>query len=70
MIDKIITAFVVLIIRDLVFYFHHKHLGTIKVNERDYRDIKIRIVFDRDVEFSKCRYAIFKIENDADFSHK
>ena len=45
-------------------------LGTIEVDESDPANVKWRFVLTKDVDFSKHKYIILKVDNKTDLSHK
>ena len=45
-------------------------MGRLDIDERDPESVKMRIVITNDIDFSKTKNVVLKINNSADLSHK
>ena len=59
-----------IIAADVVFFFKYKRLGTLKIDDRDPEDIKMRFVFNEETDFSKHKHVTFSVQNHANLSQK
>lgn len=59
-----------IIAADVVFFFKYKRLGTLKIDDRDPEDIKMRFVFNKEIDFSRHKHIIFSVQNHANLSQK
>lgn len=58
------------IITAIVSYIMRPVLGKLEVNESDPENVKWRFVLTKDVDFSKHKYIILKVDNKTDLSQK
>lgn len=58
------------IITAIVSYIMRPVLGKLEVDESDPENVKWRFVLTKDVDFSKHKYIILKVDNKTDLSQK
>ena len=58
------------IITAIVSYIMRPVLGKLEVDESDPENVKWRFVLTKDVDFSKDKYIILKVDNKTDLSQK
>lgn len=68
--EYIIGLIVGCIITNLIFCICHPVLGKLEVDERDPENVKWRFVLTKDVDFSKTKKIVLKVEDNADLSQK
>lgn len=67
----IIIGFIVgCVITGIIFCIRHPVLGRIEVDEKNPEDVKWRFVLTKEVDFSKQKRILLKVDNHADLSQK
>lgn len=56
------------IVTGIIFCIRHPVLGQLKVDERNPEDVKWRFVLNREVDFSKHKRIVLKVDNHANLS--
>lgn len=59
-----------IIVADVIFFFRYKRLGTLKIDDHDPEDVKMRFVFNEETDFSRHKHIIFSVQNHANLSQK
>ena len=57
-------------ITSIIFCIRHPVLGRIEVDEKNPEDVKWRFVLTKEVDFSKQKRILLKVDNHADLSQK
>lgn len=58
------------VITSIIFCIQHPVLGRIEVDEKNPEDVKWRFVLTKEVDFSKQKRILLKVDNNADLSQK
>lgn len=58
------------IVTNLIFWIRHPILGKLEVDERNPGNTKWRFVLTKEIDFSKTKQIILKVDNHADLSQK
>ena len=58
------------VITSIIFCIRHPVLGRIEVDEKNPEDVKWRFVLTKEVDFSKQKRILLKVDNRADLSQK
>lgn len=58
------------VITSIIFCIRHPVLGRIEVDEKNPEDVKWRFVLTKEVDFSKQKRILLKVDNNADLSQK
>lgn len=58
------------VLTSIIFCIRHPVLGRIEVDEKNPEDVKWRFVLTKEVDFSKQKRILLKVDNHADLSQK
>lgn len=58
------------VLTSIIFCIRHPVLGRIEVDEKNPEDVKLRFVLTKEVDFSKQKRILLKVDNHADLSQK
>lgn len=68
--EYVIGLIVGCLISSVIFFIRHPVLGHLEVDETNPENVKWRFVLTNDVDFSKKKYILLKVDNKTNLSHK